>query len=244
MVNNLTKLLFFCGPSGAGQSTLIKIMLRRLEDIGIYDIKYSVSHTTRTPRAGEVDGADYFFVDDETFDKMIAEGQFIEYTHSCMNDRKYGTSIAQLDEIIKTDSIKTKIVVLDLDLDGIENVPTVIENIRNKHPVTTIEFFNILVTTSNLDTCVERVKARYGPGEHPRQVLSEIEKRKEGSAVFFINPGCGIDSEERRLKKIRNLFNLTITNDPCDDVEKSTALFVLMKNVMYFLNNLIIYRIY
>ena len=73
-------------PSGAGKSSLLRALL---ESIG-GDLVLSVSHATRTPRPGEVDGKDYHFVDVETFNDMVSQGAFLE--HAQVFDNYYGTS--------------------------------------------------------------------------------------------------------------------------------------------------------
>ena len=66
-------LLIFSGPSGVGKGTVIR-KLRASNP----EYHYSVSATTRSPRPGEVDGKDYFFLTQEVFDRWIAEGRFLE----------------------------------------------------------------------------------------------------------------------------------------------------------------------
>lgn len=61
-------------PSGVGKTTLAKMLLKHTEHLHV-----SISYTTRKMRQGEVDGKDYFFVDRETFQKMIDAGEFLEY---------------------------------------------------------------------------------------------------------------------------------------------------------------------
>lgn len=77
-------LFVLSAPSGAGKSTLAK---RLLADVP--GLSFSVSFTTRAPRPGEVDGRDYFFVDDATFDRMVAEGGFVEWVK--VYAHRYGT---------------------------------------------------------------------------------------------------------------------------------------------------------
>jgi guanylate kinase len=62
------------GPSGVGKGTVV----RRLREL-VPDLYVSVSATTRRPRPAERDGVDYFFVDDEGFDRMIADGELLEW---------------------------------------------------------------------------------------------------------------------------------------------------------------------
>lgn len=77
-------------PSGTGKTTVCRRVVERDGEI-----EFSVSHTTRTKRAGEQDGHDYHFVDRERFDRLIDEGAFIE--HALYNENRYGTSSAAID---------------------------------------------------------------------------------------------------------------------------------------------------
>lgn len=78
------KLIVISGPSGAGKSTVIgKLMEMR------NDLEFSVSLTTRMPRRGEVDGKDYFFVSEETFDDLVKEDKLLE--HATYVGNSYGT---------------------------------------------------------------------------------------------------------------------------------------------------------
>jgi len=82
------ELFLLSAPSGAGKTTLIRGILVALGEQG--GIEFSVSHTTRKPRAGESDGRDYHFVDDGTFQRMIAEDRFLEWAE--VHGHYYGTS--------------------------------------------------------------------------------------------------------------------------------------------------------
>ena len=77
-------LLVVSGPSGCGKGTICKELLRRNKDL-----IFSVSATTRKPRIGEVDGKNYFFIDKEKFDSMVARGEFLEYAN--VHNNSYGT---------------------------------------------------------------------------------------------------------------------------------------------------------
>ncbi len=72
-------------PSGGGKTTLC----RRLVDT-VEDVEFSISYTTRAPRGHERDGVDYHFVDDATFDDLIADEALLEWAH--VHGRRYGTS--------------------------------------------------------------------------------------------------------------------------------------------------------
>jgi len=77
------------GPSGVGKSTVIHALLERMPEL-----VFSVSATTRQPRAGEVDGRDYYFVDRDEFERRLAAGRFIE--HAVVFGNLYGTPVEEL----------------------------------------------------------------------------------------------------------------------------------------------------
>lgn len=77
-------------PSGAGKSTLVQRLMASVEGLA-----FSISFTTRTPRPGEVDGRDYFFVDDSRFIAMVETGGFVEWVE--VYGHRYGTGRAWLE---------------------------------------------------------------------------------------------------------------------------------------------------
>jgi guanylate kinase len=83
-------LLVISSPSGAGKTTLA----RRLAEE--FELRFSVSYTTRSPRKGEVDGRDYCFVSDAIFDRMVANREFAEW--AVVHGNRYGTSIATVQQ--------------------------------------------------------------------------------------------------------------------------------------------------
>jgi len=78
-------------PSGGGKGTLVRGVLEVVENLS-----YSVSYTTRGPRANEVNGREYFFVDVPTFEEMVAGGEFLEW--ACVHGNFYGTAKRQIAE--------------------------------------------------------------------------------------------------------------------------------------------------
>lgn len=78
------RLIVVAGPSGVGKTSVLAELRRRYPDF-----YFSVSVTTRPPRPGEVDGAHYHFVDNDTFDKLIGDNQLLEHAEYAGN--RYGT---------------------------------------------------------------------------------------------------------------------------------------------------------
>lgn len=80
-------LYIISAPSGAGKTSLVNALLPQLSNT-----RLSISYTTRPPRAGEVDGVNYFFVDEAKFAQMVATESFMEY--ATVFGYHYGTSYA------------------------------------------------------------------------------------------------------------------------------------------------------
>ena len=89
MSNEKGQLIVISAPSGAGKTSIIKNVIKKLNDENKKST-FSVSHTTRLPRDGDIDGSDYFFVSNEIFDELYEAGNFIETAE--VHDYKYGTS--------------------------------------------------------------------------------------------------------------------------------------------------------
>lgn len=108
---NKGHLFVVSGPSGVGKTTLIERFLK--ED---RTSRFSISYTTRQKRKNEEDGKDYYFVDTETFNRMIADGHFLEWEK--VHDNLYGTPQKEV-MIALTDGTD---LFLDIDVNGALNV--------------------------------------------------------------------------------------------------------------------------
>ncbi len=86
----MSRVIVITGPSGVGKGTLIRLLRERVPELGL-----SVSATTRAPRPGEENGLDYHFLSDADFDRLVAEGAFLE--HAEYAGRRYGTMRSELE---------------------------------------------------------------------------------------------------------------------------------------------------
>ena len=105
------KLIILSGPSGTGKSTVV---FKAME--GRDDFCFSTSVTTRAPRVGEVDGREYFFINQELFDEMVANDELLE--HARYVSHSYGTPRA----FVETQMEKGMNVILDIEIQGARQV--------------------------------------------------------------------------------------------------------------------------
>jgi guanylate kinase len=99
-------------PSGAGKTSLVRALLDSLGE----QLALSVSHTTRSPRPGEVDGRDYHFVSMQVFRRMVEQGAFLE--HAQVFDNAYGTARAG----VEAQLAQGRDVILEIDWQGARQV--------------------------------------------------------------------------------------------------------------------------
>ena len=105
--------------SGAGKTSLVAALLSLVNNIEV-----SVSHTTRIPREGEVDGVNYHFTDKKTFESMVEAGEFFEYATVFGN--MYGTSQKHVEQQL----LSGKDVILEIDWQGARQIRRLIKDCR------------------------------------------------------------------------------------------------------------------
>ena len=142
MSNEKGQLIVISAPSGAGKTSIIKNVIKKLND-GNRKSKFSVSHTTRLPREGDIDGSDYFFVTNEIFDELYEAGNFIETAE--VHDYKYGTSKNFISENINQ-GIN---VFLEIDVQGFQKL-------RNRN----IEFRSMFILPPSIEELRKRIQKR------------------------------------------------------------------------------------
>lgn len=107
----MTRVFVITGPSGVGKGTLIRGLMERLPQLEL-----SVSATTRAPRPGERDGADYHFLSSEEFERRVRAGDFVE--HADYAGRRYGTLRSELEQRVSDGAP----VVLEIEVQGARQV--------------------------------------------------------------------------------------------------------------------------
>ncbi|HYM60473.1 MAG TPA: guanylate kinase [Thermoanaerobaculia bacterium] len=175
------------GPSGAGKTTLIDEVRKKLEPIGI-SLYFSVSHTTRPPRTGEVNGKSYHFVSHDRFEEMIERGEFIEWAH--VHEQLYGTSRKEV--LIRLKGGED--VILDIDYQGARQIardPDLGDKRRSS---------NIFIFPPSLEQLEHRLRSRGLNTDAEietrlRKALAEIDASKGFYDYIIINDKLQIATE-------------------------------------------------
>jgi guanylate kinase len=141
-------LVFMVGITSAGKNTV----LNRLLQHDSKDFEFIVSHTTRAPRENdgvlEVDGKDYYFVDEAEIERMVDAQEFVEVQK--VHDKIYGTSVKELQRIASAG----KIAVTDLDIQGVD-----------KYDELGLKVRSVFILPPSYDVWMSRLKSRYGSEE-------------------------------------------------------------------------------
>ena len=149
--------------SGTGKTTLIARLLQHHSDIRV-----SVSHTTRAPRRGEENGKHYHFVSVPEFERMIEEGQFVEYAKVYGN--YYGTSTQSLESLTR----QGVDVILEIDTQGAEQI-------RRLLP----QAYSIFIAPPSLATLEQRLNQRAADAPQVIAVrLAEARNEIEQARLF------------------------------------------------------------
>lgn len=169
-------------PSGAGKTTLCKKAVAFFPDL-----RHSISYTTRPPRDGEVNGADYWFITNAEFDRMVESGEFLEYAG--VHGKRYGTSKKDLEGLLD----KGVDVILDIDVQGAEKVR---ERLRGG--------VFIFILPPSVEACEQRLKTRAldSPEEIKRRLKIALDEIKKAPEYEYIIINDDLDAAFGKLRSI------------------------------------------
>lgn len=159
-------LFIITAASGAGKTSLIKALLAKDAHL-----KLSISHTTREPRPGEVNGVDYHFVDGATFLHMLGEAQFLESAE--VHGARYGTSQSAVDAPLKAGFD----VILEIDWQGAAQV-------RRLYP----QAISIFVLPPSIETLAHRLinRGQDSPETIAKRVAAAREEMRHVSEFDYV----------------------------------------------------------
>jgi guanylate kinase len=178
-------LFIVSGPSGAGKTTLITAVREQLTAIGI-ELYFSVSHTTRRARTGEIPGVSYYFVTDDEFSGMVSGGEFLEWAH--VHAHRYGTSRAEVVQRLRDGQD----VILDIDYQGAKQI--------NDDPELKPRSLSVFIFPPALEALEQRLRGHGLNTEEEielrlRKAIDEIDEGKFFYDYIIINDDLAVATE-------------------------------------------------
>lgn len=178
-------LFIISGPSGAGKTTLIRSVREQLLELGL-NLYFSISHTTRRARTGEIPGQSYHFVTDEEFDSMVEGGEFLEWAH--VHEQQYGTSKAEVEARLQ----RGEDVILDIDYQGAKQIADNGDLKERK--------LNVFIFPPSLDVLEQRLRDRGLNTEQEidtrlRKAIDEIDAGNEFYDYIIINDNLKVATD-------------------------------------------------
>jgi guanylate kinase len=160
----MTTLTVIAGPTAVGKGTIVKHILENHPEILL-----SVSATTRSPRPDEIDGKHYFFVSDDEFDRMIAEGELLEWAVVHRNHR-YGTPRKPVEDALS----KNKQIILEIDVQGAQQIKAAMP-----------EANLIFIAPPSFEELLNRLKTRGTESQEQIAIRLETAKTEMDQAATF-----------------------------------------------------------
>ena len=187
-------MVILSSPSGAGKTTLVKLLSKNK------NFHISVSHTTRMPRSSEIPNKDYFFVDQDKFEGLIKNEEFLEYAR--VFNHLYGTTRTPVIEKLE----KSENVIFDIDWQGADQI----KNKRLNYKL--ITFF---ILPPSKEVLFERLSNR---DMKDKLIVEERMKEFSRDVLHWINYDYVIinDNLEECYLKISNLIDAEINNGSKD----------------------------
>ena len=190
--------LVFVGPSGIGKGTIEKKIMEKHPE----RFAFSVSHTSRAPRPGEVDGVAYHFTTREKMEQEIKEGKFLEYCE--IHGNLYGTSIAAIRTVIDSG----KICIIDVNIDGAISISK-----------TDLQPFIIFMRPVSVEALEARLKGRGTEDEATVNVRMQTAKReleRHDELISLWNLDIVNDTIEETMATIRKALRDLYGFDPVE----------------------------
>ena len=187
-------MVILSSPSGAGKTTLVNLLYK------LDSFEVSISHTTRQPRLNETPDKDYYFVDNKEFNRLIKNGEFLEYAKVFEN--YYGTTRTPVIDKLN----KGKNVLFDIDWQGADQI-------KNKKLDYKLVTFFILPPSKEI--LFERLSNR---DMKDKLIVEERMKQFERDVLHWINYDYVVvnDNLDNCYSKINNLINAEINNGSKD----------------------------
>lgn len=169
-------------PSGGGKGTIIEHVLDKVENLS-----YSVSYTTRAPRSKEVDGREYFFVSRDTFEEMVAAGEFLEW--ACVHGNFYGTAKSQILERTGAGAD----IILEVDVQGAAKVRELL-----------MDSVSIFILPPSFEVLKQRLIARGtdAPAELELRLRRAPDEMREYSSFDYVIINDEVDKAVCQLESI------------------------------------------
>ena len=189
--NKKNKIFVISAPSGAGKTTLCKMLTKNLPALF-----YSISYTTRRKRLGEREGIDYYFISRKEFARRLKENKFVEWTKIYGN--YYGTSA----EFLKEALLQNKKIILSLDSQGAFQL-------KKKYPkIASL----IAILPPSLNDLRKRLKKR---GEEKQEIKKRTEPSQKEIKVFKEKYDYKIVNEdlEISLKQLKEIIERSGNQD-------------------------------
>ncbi|XP_062524448.1 guanylate kinase isoform X1 [Bombyx mori] len=204
MVQKGPRPLVLCGPSGSGKSTLLKRLLKEFPD----KFGFSVSHTTRAPRAGEKNGVHYHFTNLNDMSTAIEKGEFIET--AIFSGNIYGTRQKAVDDVRRTG----KICVLDIEMEGVKQIKR-----------TDLDPLLVFVMPPSIDELERRLRARNTEQEDSLKKRLETARReiKFGQEPGNFNIIILNDNLDKAYNELRDFITQNIEDNDQDDTNEKTT---------------------
>ncbi|MDA9604207.1 guanylate kinase [Candidatus Pelagibacter sp.] len=187
-------MVILSSPSGAGKTTLVKLLSKNK------NFHISVSHTTRKPRPNEIADQDYFFIDQEKFQKLIKNEEFLEYAK--VFNHYYGTTRTPVIEKLE----KSENVIFDIDWQGADQI-------KNKQ--LNYKLITFFILPPSKEVLFERLSNR---DMKDKLIVEERMKEFSRDVLHWINYDYVIinDNLDECYSKISNLIEAEINNGSKD----------------------------